>query len=435
MDRMRINRRQLLGLFGSLGAGSVLAASGIGRAVAGNQPPRITVIGGGFGGATAAKYLKRFDPSVHVTLIEPSRRYYTCPFSNLYLGGLYDFEDLGHGYRELARDYGVQVIHSTATDIDTEQRTVTLAGDETLRWDRLILSPGIDIRWGELEGYTRDAAELAPHAWKAGPQTHLLKKQLESMEDGGTFILVAPQDPFRCPPGPYERGSMVANYFKNHKPKSKILLLDAKDNFSKQPLFQQGWQENYGDMIEWVSRSNDGTVIRVDAANREVETEFGTRHKADVLNVVPPQKAGFIADRAGVTDDSGWVPIEPRTFRSPQADGVYVIGDATQAAPMPKSGFVANTQGKSVAAAVLADLAGEETPDPSWANTCYSTIAPGYGISVAGVYGVRDGEIEEFSGGISPEDADGEFRRKEAEHAVAWYEAIAQDTWGTYQEG
>jgi sulfide dehydrogenase [flavocytochrome c] flavoprotein chain len=226
---------------------------------------------------------------------------------------------------------------------------------------------------------------------------------------------------------------MIANYFKQNKPNSKILVLDSKDAFSKQGLFQAGWAELYGDMIEWVSLSNDGRVIRVDPETLEVETEFGTVHQADVLNIVPPQRAGFIAERAGVTNEGGWVPIKPETFESQAVADIYVVGDATVAAPMPKSGFCANAQGKVAAAAIVADLAGETPPAPSWANTCYSVVGPEYGISVAGVYAVQNGEIVsiEGSGGVSPADADADFRRREAEYAVGWYDAITQDTWGT----
>lgn len=428
-----MNRRRALKLMGAAGAGTLLAACGFPAFAGRSSPGRVAIVGGGFGGATAAKYIKRFAPSVDVMLVEPRERFYTCPFTNLYLGGMRDFESLGHDYRELRDRYGVRVIHAMAEDVDVPGRRLILAGGETVSWDRLILSPGIDFRWGELEGYDRAASEKAPHAWKAGSQTHLLRRQLEEMEDGGTFILVAPDDPFRCPPGPYERVSMVANYFKNHKPRSKVLLLDAKDNFSKQGLFMEGWRENYGDMIEWVGRSGDGRVIRVDADALEVETEFGEIHRASVLNVVPPQKAGFIADRAGVADESGWVPVNPRTFESRQVNGVYVIGDATQAAPMPKSGFVANTQAKVTARAVIADLAGDAPPEPHWVNTCYSVIAPDWGITVAGVYEVHDGELREVpgSGGVSPMDASPDFRRREARFAEAWYAAIAEDTWGT----
>ncbi len=408
------------------------AALGVGRPSLGQGAAgRVIVVGGGFGGATAARYIRRLDPAVEVTLIEPAERFYTCPFSNLYLGGLRDFESLGHGFDALRRA-GVSVVHATAEDVDTAGRTVRLSTGDTLPYDRLVLSPGIDIRWGALEGYDEAAAEKAPHAWKAGSQTKLLRAQLEAMEDGGLFVLVAPANPFRCPPGPYERISMVAHYLKTNKPHSKILVLDAKDQFSKQGLFTDAWAALYGDMIEWVGLSQDGKVVRVDADAREVETEFGNKHKAAVLNVVPPQQAGLIAERAGVTDDSGWVPVVPATFASAKVEHVYVVGDATIAAPMPKSGFCANTQAKVVAAAVVADLAGRAPPAPVWVNTCYSLIAPDYGISVAGVYRVMDGKIAEVegSGGVSPREADAAFRKREADYGAGWYAAISADTWG-----
>ena len=253
---------------------------------------------------------------------------------------------------------------------------------------------------------------------------------MEAMEDGGTFVMVIPANPFRCPPGPYERAAMVAHYFKQHKPKSKILLLDNKDAFSKQGLFLQGYKALYGDMIEWVKQSDDGQVVRVDARQRVVETAFGTQHKADVLNVIPPQKAGFIADRAGVTDASGWVPIKPESFESAQVPHVYVLGDATIAAPMPKSGFAANTQGKLAAAAIAAELTGQPLPTASLANTCYSLVGTHYGISVAGVYRAQDGKLQEVAGGVSPMQADAGFRKAEAIYGAAWYQAISTDIWG-----
>jgi sulfide dehydrogenase [flavocytochrome c] flavoprotein chain len=423
-------RRQTLKGVGALAlASGTLGVPRIALGAAG----RVVVVGGGFGGATTAKYLKRADPDLEVVLIEPAERFYTCPFSNLYLGGLRDFETIGHGFDVLRERWGVEVVHDRAEDVDSAARTVRLAGGDEVGYDRLVLSPGIDIRWGALEGYDEAAAERAPHAWKAGPQTQLLKSQIEAMEEGGTFILVAPDNPFRCPPGPYERAAMVAHYLSQHNPSAKILVLDAKDSFSKQGLFQDGWQAAYGDMIEWVGLADDGKVVRVDAEALEVETEFGTVHRASVLNVVPPQKAGAIAERAGVTNESGWVPVQPMTFESAQVPGIYVVGDATIAAPMPKSGFCANTQGKVVAAVIAAELAGREPPEPLWANTCYSLIAPEYGISVAGVYRVIDGKIAEVpdSGGVSPREADAEFRAKEARYGAGWYAAIAEDIWGT----
>ncbi|MCC5811699.1 MAG: FAD-dependent oxidoreductase [Ectothiorhodospiraceae bacterium] len=429
---MKMNRRKLLKL---LGAGGALAAAGplASPAFAARTAGRVVGVGGGFGGATAAKYLKRLQPGLDVTLVEPAREFYTCPFSNLYLGGMRQMEQIVHGYDTLKNRYGIKVVHQYAEDVDGEAHTVRLANGETLPYDKLVLSPGIDIDFEGLEGYDEAAAEKLPHAWKAGDQTRLLRSQLEAMDDGGTFILSAPDNPFRCPPGPYERVSQIAHYFSQHKPRSKILLLDAKDAFSKQGLFMDGWREVYGDMIEWVGLSDDGRVVRVDADSRELESEFGEIHRGDVVNVVPPQKAGAIAHRAGVTNGSGWVPVKPHTFESQQVDDIYVVGDATIAAPMPKSGFCANAQARVTAAAIVAELNGQDPLDPVWTNTCYSVIAPEYGISVAGVYRVIDGEIREVegSGGVSPRDADAAFRRREAEYAVQWYNAIVQDTWET----
>jgi len=393
---------------------------------------RVVVVGGGFGGATAAKYIKRRNPLVDVTLIEPSPQFYTCPFSNLYLGGLREFEAQTHGFEEL-RSLGVRVVQGFAQDVDGVAKKLTLATGQILSYDKLVLSPGIDVRWNVLSGYDEAAAQLAPHAWKAGQQTLLLKRQLDAMPDGGLFLMVAPANPYRCPPGPYERASMVAHYLKTHKPKSKILILDSKNNFSKQTLFMDGWKRLYGDMIEWVPANKDGNVIRVDASSLTVVTEFNVAHKASVLNVIPPQYAGVIAQRAGVTNKSGWVPVKPQTFESSQVPDIYVVGDATIAAPMPKSGFCANAQGKVAAAAIVSALAGKDASQASWANTCYSLVGPNYGISVAGVYGVSDGKIIEIkgSGGVSPRDASDEIRKREADYGVAWYNAIAQDTWGT----
>ncbi len=425
------NRRQALRL---LGAGTAtlaggLSMPGIARA---QDAARVVVVGGGFGGATAARYLKARAPGLSVTLVEPAERFYTCPFSNLYLGGLRDFETIGHGFDDL-RAAGIEVVHAWAEDVDAAGRRVRLTGGAELGYDRLVLSPGVDMRWGAIEGYDEAAAAKAPHAWKAGPQTRLLRAQLEAMDDGGTFILCAPDNPFRCPPGPYERVSMIAHYFTQAKPRSKILILDAKDAFSKKGLFEEGWAALYGDMIEWVGRSGDGAITRVDADALEVETEFGEIHRADVLNVVPPQQAGLIAGRAGVTSDTGWVPVKPGTFESQQVEGIYVVGDATIAGPMPKSGFCANTQAKVVAAAIVAELEGREPPEPVWANTCYSLVGQDYGISVADVYRLQDGAITVAAdaGGVSPAGADADFRAAEARYGAGWYASISRDIWGT----
>lgn len=421
-----ITRRHALASAAALG---LAGAPALLRAQAGAA--HVVIVGGGFGGATCARYLRQRAPHVRVTLVEPEAHFVTCPFSNLYLAGLRSFDSITHRYDGL-RAAGVNVVQARAEDVNPLARSLRLSTGEHLQWDRLVLSPGVDMRWGALQGYDQAAAELAPHAWKAGPQTLLLRRQLQAMPDGGLFVMVIPENPFRCPPGPYERAAMVAHYFKQHKPRSKLLLLDAKDEFSKKALFIEGWKAVYGDMIEWVGHSDDGQVQRVDAATRTVETTFGTRHKADVLNVIPPQKAGLIAERAGVTNQSGWAPVRGESFESSLQQHIFVLGDATIAAPLPKSGFAANTQGKQAAAVIAADLLGQPRPQAAYANTCYSMIAPDYAISVAGVYGAEGSKLVERpqSGGVSPLGADAAFRAAEARYSHSWYQAITTDIWG-----
>jgi sulfide dehydrogenase [flavocytochrome c] flavoprotein subunit len=391
---------------------------------------RVVVIGGGFGGGAAAKYLRILDPSVQVTLIEPNQTFYTCPFSNLVLGGLRQMQDIAHNYDALRSRWGATVTHDTVRAIDPARKSVTLTGGATLQYDKLVLSPGIDFKWGAIAGYDEKAAETIPHAWKAGPQTILLRRQLEAMRDGGLFVISVPANPFRCPPGPYERVSMVAHYFKTNKPRSKILILDAKENFSKQGLFMGGWKALYEGMIEWVPLGKDGKVVKVDPATKEVEAELGAKHKADVLNVVPPQKAAAIAMAAGVAQGD-WCPINPLTFESTLQKDVHVIGDASIAAPMPKSGFSASSQGKVVAAAIVAMLQGKEPPGASYANTCYSMVGPDYGISVADVYKAEGGKMIQLpGGGVSPANADAAFREAEARYAESWYKSNTAEVWG-----
>jgi sulfide dehydrogenase [flavocytochrome c] flavoprotein subunit len=285
-------------------------------ALAQSRGAKIVVIGGGFGGATAAKYLRVFDPALDVTLIEPDRSFVTCPFSNDVLAGGRTISRITHGYRTLAETHGVRVIADSAIRIDADKRTVTLAGGTTLAYDKLVVSPGIDMRWGEIQGYDEQAAERLPHAWKAGPQTLLLRRQLEAMQDGGTFLIVAPANPYRCPPAIYERASLVASYFKRAKPRAKILIMDAKDQFPAQPHFEAAWTRLYGDMIEWVPLSQDGKITEAQPGEMAVVSEFGETHQAAVINLVPPQIAGKIALDAGLANQTGWCPIDQMTFES-----------------------------------------------------------------------------------------------------------------------
>ena len=430
-----LSRREFLRLLGAASAaGAMAGCAGMGTGAAREEKAkaRVVVVGGGFGGATCAKYIRRFDPSIAVTLVEPKQQFVTCPFGNAVIGGLYDMDAITHSYDALRDTHGVNVVHDTVTAVDPQAKSVTLEGGKTLAYDRLVLSPGIAFRWDALEGYDAQAAEKGPHAWNGGPQVETLSRQLRDMKDGGTVIIAPPDNPFRCPPGPYERASMVAHYLKNHKPRSKVLILDAKENFSKQGLFQQGWEALYPGMIEWVSGTSGGKITRVDVERRAVYSEIGDEHRADVLNVIPPQKANDIAHTAGLTDDSGWCPVNQRTFASDIQKDIHVIGDATLAGALPKSGFAASSEAKVCAAAIVTAVNGESMPDPSYVNTCYSLVAPDYGISVANVYHIRDEKIAavEGTGGVSPKDVGADFRQREAEYARGWYASITQDAWG-----
>ncbi len=425
----QITRRHFVLSAGALGAASALGWPKIGQ---GKPLGRVVVIGGGFGGASCAKYLRRLSSDIDVTLIERDSRFVTCPFSNAVLGGIYDMDFITQTYTALRDAYGVNVMHDNATAIDTEKQAVRLAGGATVNYDRLVVSPGIDLRWDAIEGYDQAASKQMPHAWKAGEQTMILRKQLESMPDGGVVIIAPPANPFRCPPGPYERASLIAHYLKHNKPRSKILIFDAKQKFSKQALFEQGWETLYPGMIEWISEADGGAIDGVNVKAMTVNPVFGDAQKADVINVIPPQKAGAIAAAAGLTDDSGWCPVDQRTFESRIQENVHVIGDAAIATPMPKSGFAASSQGKVCATAIVASLSGQPMPDPSYVNTCYSLVGPDYGISVAAVYRLGDNGIAgvQGAGGVSPLDVDAAFRVTESRYAVGWYQSITADTWG-----
>ncbi|HEY0686355.1 MAG TPA: NAD(P)/FAD-dependent oxidoreductase [Steroidobacter sp.] len=392
--------------------------------------PRVVVIGGGFAGASCARLIKNEDRDISVTLVEANSTYIACPFSNAVVAGLRELDRQKFGYDRVRAD-GIDVVHRKATAVDAKQRSVVLDDGKRLAYDRLVVAPGVDLRFDAIPGYNEAAAEAMPHAWKAGEQTLLLRRQLEAMKDGGVVVMSAPANPFRCPPGPYERASLIAHYLKTHKPRSKLILLDAKDAFSKQKLFEAAWKELYPGMIEWVSLSFGGQVTRVEAATRTFVTEFGT-HRADVANVIPPQRAGALATAAGVADQTGWCPVDPVTFESKLQPGVHVLGDAIIAGGMPKSAFAANSQARVCAVAVV-DLLRERTPaSPKLINTCYSLVAPDYGISIAGVYQPANGLLTDVqgAGGVSPMDAPKSVRAQEATYAEAWFKTITRGVFG-----
>ena len=421
---MKMNRRDFV-----KAAGAATAAGLVGFPhIAFGAAKKVVVVGGGTGGATAAKYIKRLDSSIDVTVVEPNETYYTCYFSNEVLSGERPIESIQVNYDGL-KALGVNMVFDSATEIDAEKKVVKTAGGQELAFDRCVVAPGIELQYDKIEGYSNEVANTLPHAWKAGEQTKILRGQLEAMADGGTVVIVAPPNPFRCPPGPYERASQIAMYLQANKPKSKILILDAKQKFSKQGLFTQAWEKFFPGMIEW-RPGPDAAVVKVDAGGMTAETSFGDEIKADVLNVIPPQRAGTIAQTSGLADDSGWCPVDQKTFESKLQPGVHVIGDATIAGAMPKSGYAANSQGKVCAAAVVALLNEGEVGVPSYVNTCYSIAGPEWGISVAAVYKLgADGVITSVpnSGGLTPMDASEEMHKREVEYAYSWYKNIVHD--------
>ena len=427
---MKMNRRDFVK---AAGAATAVGLAGVPHIALANAK-KVVVIGGGTGGGTAAKYLKRLDSSIDVTIVEPNDDYYTCYFSNEVIGGERDLDSIKVGYDGL-KAHGIKFVKDSAAGIDGEKKVVKTAGGEEVPFDRCIVAPGVELMYDKIEGYSAEAAQTVPHAWKAGEQTAILRKQLEDMPDGGIFVIAAPPNPFRCPPGPYERAGLVANYMKHHKPKSKVIILDAKQKFSKQGLFTQAWEKFYGygtdnSMIEW-RPAPDGKVVSVDPKDKklvigELEEEVG----ADVINIIPPERAGIFARVSNMADDSGWCPVDQKTFESTLVPGVHVIGDACIAGKMPKSGYAANSQGKVCAAAVVAMLNEGEVGTPSYVNTCYSIPAPGWGISVAAVYKLgADGKIVGVpgSGGLTPMDASEEAHRRETEYAYSWYKNIVED--------
>jgi NADPH-dependent 2,4-dienoyl-CoA reductase/sulfur reductase-like enzyme len=399
------------------------------RASRAQSAARIVVIGGGFGGASCARALRQIDPKLQVTLVEPNRTFIACPFSNEVIAGLREIEAQQFTYDRIIAE-GVTVIAQAAVSINLQMRLVVLADGKSLGYDRLVLAPGIDVRFDALPGYDEAAAAKMPHAWKAGEQTLLLRKQLEAMDDGGLVVLAVPAAPLRCPPAPYERASLIAHYLKTRKPRSKVLVLDAKDAFPQQRLFENAWKELYPGMIERVSLSQGGRVTSVDPATSTIVTDFGN-YTAQVANVIPAQKAGRIAEIAGAADNTGWCPIDPVTFASKLVANVHVIGDACIGGGIPKSASAANAQGKACAGAVAKLISGMQPETPRLVGACYNTVAPGYAFSLSGVYQPKDDMFAEIEGGgTSPVDAPRELRTREADEARSWYKTITVEAFG-----
>ncbi len=417
-----LNRRHFGALFAGTAATGLLAMPNLARAA----KPRVVVVGGGAGGATAARYLaKDSKGAIDVTLIEASKRYYTCFFSNLYLGGYRDYETIGHGYEALAFNHGVNVVHDWASSVDTAAKKVMLASGASVGYDKLVLSPGIDLKFDSVEGYSVEAQNVMPHAWKSGTQVQLLKARVEAMKEGGTFVMVAPPNPYRCPPGPYERVSMIAKILKAKNPTAKIIVLDPKEKFSKQGLFMEGWQKHYTGMVEWIGPDVHGGIKSVNTETMEIVTDLDT-FKADAASVIPAQKAGAIAFAAGVTDGD-WVPVNPANMASKANADIYVLGDASVAAAMPKSGFSANSQAKVAANAIRGELTGSKVFEARYANTCWSLIADNDGVKVGGSYKPGEGKIDAVEEFVSKTGETAELRKATYEESEGWYTSITTD--------
>lgn len=418
------NRRQFVGAIGAFATTAALPMPAIAQA-----KPKAVVIGGGPGGATVAKYVAK-DGGIDVALVEPASEFVTCFHSNLYLGGFKTWQSITHSYNNLASKYGIRHVRQAAAAIDRDKRIVRLANGDALPYDRLLVAPGIDLKFESVPGYSEAAAEKMPHAWKAGPQTQLLKRQLDALDDGSLIVMVAPPNPYRCPPGPYERVSMMAHVLKakGHK-KSRIIVLDAKGAFSKQAVFMEGWQKHYPGMIEWQDPKMHGGVQRVDPANMTVVSGLAT-YKAALANIIPHQMAGKIARDAGLVNQSGFCPIKPESMMSAVDSNIYVVGDACIPGDMPKSGFAANSQAKVAALMIRGELVNARTFPARYTNTCWSLIETNDTVKVGGRYEAKDGKIAAAETFISKPGETAELRRQNQEENMGWYAGIAADIFG-----
>ena len=404
---------------------------GVARGVHAVQRPvpvkaHVVVVGGGFAGASCALSLRRLNPSIRVTLVDPDDRYVTCPMSNSVLVGLRTLESIRVSRRGL-ESAGVNYVRDRVRSIDTQQRRARLAGGADLKYDRLVMAPGIRFLWGQPEGYDEAAAEAMPHAWQAGEQTEILASQLRAMRSGGVVAISVPAGPMRCPPGPFERASLIAGFLKQNKPRSKVLIFDSNNHFPRQDVFTDAWQSLYPGMIEWIPVVDGGAVLRVAPSDGVIYTSQGA-HRVDVANIIPPQAPGLLAVQAGLASDHGWCSIRPETFESSAVPDVHVIGDACIADPMPKAASAANSQAKQCAGAIAAALEGREPPSPVFESVCYSLLARGRALSIHGRFQLTDGAIRQVS---APQEIGSAEPRQEALNAKAWYERILTDAFGT----
>ncbi len=425
----QISRRRFTGLAGASLAALATTPLAAPRAI-GQAKPRLIVVGGGPGGGTVAHYVvKDAGGAVNVTLLEPQKEFTTCFFSNIYVGGFRDFKSITHNYEGLKKA-GVNVVPEAALAVDRDKKLVRLAGGVSLPYDRLAIAPGIDIKFDSVPGYSEAAADIMPHAWKAGAQTQLLVNKLNALQDGDTIVMIAPPNPYRCPPGPYERISMFAHVLKTKgHTKSKIIIIDPKENFSKQALFMEGWEKHYPGMIEWQDPKMHGGIKGVDPKTNEVRTDLAS-YKAALVNVIPAQMAAKIARDANLTNQTGWCPIDPASMKSTMDPNVFVIGDACIPGDMPKSAFSANSQAKVAAMVIRSELAGARIFPARYANTCWSLIAPDDDVKVGGAYEPGEGRIKATSTFVSQKAEPDDVRKQNYKESIDWYNGIVADVFG-----
>ena len=408
------------------GAGAAAAVIAFPMPAFAQAKPKVIVIGGGPGGSTVAKYVAK-DGGIDVTLVEPLRQFTTCFHSNLYLGGFRSFQSLTHSYDKLVKNYGIKHARAMASAIDRDKKTVRLANGTTVPYDRLVVAPGIDIKFDSVPGYSEAVSNKLPHAWKPGPQTQLLVRQLNALKDGSLIVMIAPPNPYRCPPGPYERVSMMAHVLKakGHK-KSKIVVLDPKPNFSKQGLFVEGWEKHYPGMVEWQDPKMHGGINSVDAKTMTVKTDLA-EYKAALINVIPAQMAGKIARDVGLANQTGFCAINPENMKSSVDGNIYILGDASIAGDMPKSAFSANSQAKVAAMMIRGELANGKTFPARYTNTCWSLIETDDAVKVGGRYEAKDGKITAVETFISKTGESADLRKQTQGENMGWYSGIIAD--------
>lgn len=422
---MKLSRRELLA------AGLMLPAMPTRARAA--RGARIVVVGAGFGGATCARYLRERCPDAQITLVDRRAQFLTGPFSNLVIAGLRPPSSISRDVHRIAEHHRVHLIVDEVTAIDAAGRQVHTTAHGRLAADRIVMAPGVAMRWDAIAGLDARRSAQMPHAWTGDAQVLGLRARVAALRDGASVLIAAPPNPYRCPPGPYERASLIAAaLMRDGRRRCKILIADAKDDFSKRALFQLEWDRLYPGLIEWIPRAQNGEVVRVDTAASQVWLrDAGAPLKVDLASIVPPQCAAELAVQADLVDESGWCPVDPASFESQRQAHIYVIGDAALAAPMPKSGFSANSQAKLCAAAIAASLSGAPAPDPQLLNTCYSLLGEHQAISVSGLYGAVNGRLSALSEGMSPLSGDPALRAREADQAQAWYRSITTDSFGS----